>query len=195
MAVKSIIRAKSGAARREVSTADIVIHDVRACPLFLPDERWIGAVSHYYDDLVALLAAVRADGKLPQEFLVPDLWHTSILLPMQEREMMLDMWHLGHDLAEGIGYESCYPADGIRNKVGGTVFRKSSPVVRKRASADDADTCLRCEHANRNRPQTRGWCLKVWSDNEAGHRLFGAFSTSRQRLLLSLGTRTFFRRR
>ena len=104
MAVKSIIRAKGAAGEREVGIADIVIYDVRACPLFLPDERWIGAVSHYYDDLVALLATVRADGKLPQEFFVPDLWHTSILLPMQEHEMMLDMWHLGHDLAKGIGY-------------------------------------------------------------------------------------------
>ena len=127
MAVKSIMRAKGGTAEREVSIADIVIYDVRAFPLFLPDERWIGAVSHYYDDLVGLLAAVRADGKLPEEFFVPDLWHTSILLPLQEREMMLDMWHLGHDLAAGIGYESYYPEDFIRNNVGGTVFRKSSP--------------------------------------------------------------------
>jgi hypothetical protein len=52
-------------------------------------------------------------------------------LPKQDREMMLDMWHLGHDLAEGIGYESCYPEDFIRNNVGGTVFRKSSPVAGK----------------------------------------------------------------
>ncbi len=132
MAVKSIIRAKGGTGEREVSIADIVIYDVRACPLFLPDERWIGAVSRYYDDLVALLAAVRADGKLPEEFFVPDLWHTSILLPTQEREMMLDMWHLGHDLAEGVGYEICCPVDFIRNNVGGAVFRKSSPVVGKK---------------------------------------------------------------
>lgn len=131
MAVKSIIRAKGGTAEREVRIADIVIFDIRAFPLFLPDERWIGAVSRYYDDLVSLLATVRADGKLPQEFFVPDLWDTAIKLPRQDREMMLDMWHLGHELAKGAGYKNGYPADFIRNNVGGSVFRKSSPVAGK----------------------------------------------------------------
>jgi len=36
--------------------------------------------------------------------------------------MMLDMWHLGHDLAIGVGYESGDMMDFIRNNVGGTVF-------------------------------------------------------------------------
>ena len=122
MRIKSIIRAKGGTAEREVRIENIVIHDIRVSPLFLPDERWIGAVARYYDDLVALLEAVREDMELPEEFFVPDLFHTAILLRKEERDMMLDMWHLGHDLAAGAGYENRDPMDFIRNDVGGTVF-------------------------------------------------------------------------
>jgi len=71
MRIESIIRAKGGTAEHEVRIENIVIHDIRTSPLFLPDERWIGAVARYYDDLVALLAAVRADKELPEEFFVP----------------------------------------------------------------------------------------------------------------------------
>jgi len=65
---------------------------------------------------------VREDRELPEEFFVPDLFNTGIRLPKEEREMMLDMWHLGHDLPIGAGYESGDPLDFIRNDVGGTVF-------------------------------------------------------------------------
>ena len=122
MRIESIIRANGGTAEREVRIENIMIHDIRTSPLFLPDERWIGAVVRYYDDLVALLEAVREDMEIPEEFFVPDLLHTAIRLSKEEREMMLDMWHLGHDLAIGAGYESGDPMDVIRNDVGGTVF-------------------------------------------------------------------------
>jgi hypothetical protein len=122
MRIESIIRAKGGTEEREVRIENIVIHDIRTSPLFLPDERWIGAVARYYDDLVALLEAVREDMEFPEEFFVPDLFHTGIRLPKEEREMMLDMWHLGHDLAIGADYESGDVMDFLRNDVGGTVF-------------------------------------------------------------------------
>jgi hypothetical protein len=122
MAITSIIRSKGGTGEREVQIADIVIRDIRTSPLFLPDERWINAVARYYEDLVLLLGAVRACLELPDEFFVPDLWDTSTKLPPQERKEMRDMWHLGHDLARGVGYEVRNPADFIRNEVGGTVF-------------------------------------------------------------------------
>ena len=122
MAIKTIIRAKGGTAEREVPVSDIEIYDIRTSPLFLPDERWIVAVERYYEDLGLLLGAVRADLELPAEFFVPDLWDTGIKLPAEERGMMLDMWHLGHDLAEGVGYTRAEPADFIRNGVGGTVY-------------------------------------------------------------------------
>jgi hypothetical protein len=109
MAIKSIVRAKGGTAEREVQVSDVVIYDIRTSPLFLPDERWIYAVERYYEDLGLLLGTVRADLDLPAEFFVPDLWDAAIKLPAQEREMMLDMWHLGHDLAKGVGYRPvCY---------------------------------------------------------------------------------------
>jgi hypothetical protein len=122
VAIKSIVRAKGGTAERKVPVSDIVIHDIRSSPLFLPDERWIKAVVRYYEDLGVLLAAVRADLELPSEFFVPDLWDTAIKLPTQEREMMLDMWHLGHDLARGVGYGLADVTDFVRNGVGGTVY-------------------------------------------------------------------------
>jgi hypothetical protein len=48
MAVKTIIRAKGGTAEREVRIADIVIHDVRAFPLFLtvPETRFHKEARH-----------------------------------------------------------------------------------------------------------------------------------------------------
>jgi hypothetical protein len=122
MAIKSIMRAKGGSAEREVRVADIVVHDIRSSPLFLPDVRWIYAVEHYYEDLGLLLGAVRADLDLPAEFFVPDLWDTALRLPAQERELMLDMWHLGHDLARGVGYRPGDPGDFIRHDVGGAVY-------------------------------------------------------------------------
>jgi hypothetical protein len=122
MALKKIVRAKGGTREREVHIADIVVPDVRSSPLFLPDERWISAVARYYDDLTSLLTAIREDRQLPREFFVPDLWDTSLRLPNEEREMMRDMWGLGHDLARGVGYEDGDPADFIRNGVGGTVY-------------------------------------------------------------------------
>jgi len=122
MPIKSIIRAKGGRDEREVQIADIVIHDIRSSPLFLPDERWIKAVERYHEDLGILLGCVRAGLELPKEFFVPDLWDTSTKLPAEEREMMVDMWHLGHDLATGVGYHSADATDFIRNGVGGTVF-------------------------------------------------------------------------
>jgi hypothetical protein len=79
-------------------------------------------VARYYEDLQLLLAVVRAGLELPEEFFVPDLWDTSIKLPPQEREEMCDMWHLGHDLARGVGYSAKSSDDFIRNGVGGTVF-------------------------------------------------------------------------
>jgi hypothetical protein len=122
MAVKSIIRSKGGTREREVQVSDIVIYDIRTSPLFLPDGRWINAVVRYYEDLGLLLGAVRADLDLPAEFFVPDLWDTSMRLPAQEREMMLEVWNLGHDLAKGVGYSPADPGDFIRNDVGGRVY-------------------------------------------------------------------------
>ena len=122
MTIKSIIRSKGGTEEREIQLSDIVIVDIRTSPLFLPDERWIGAVARYYEDLALLLAAARAGLELPAEFFVPDLWDTSTKLPDEEGEMMCDMWHLGHDLARGLGYEVRDPIDFIQNGVGGSVY-------------------------------------------------------------------------
>lgn len=122
MPIRSITRAKGGTAEREVNIDDIKLHDVRSSPLFLPDERWIKAVSVYHDDLRLLLAAVRQDLDLPDEFFVPDLWDTAIKLPGEEREAMLDMWYLGHDLARAVGYTRAHDNDDVRNGVGGAVY-------------------------------------------------------------------------
>jgi hypothetical protein len=122
MAIKSIIRSPEGRARREVKVSDIVIHDIRASPLFLPDKRWIAATARYYEDLSLLLAAVRADLELPGEFFVPDLWDTAIKLPAQERDAMLDVWGLGYDLAQAVGYTRAEAGDIFRNDVAGAVF-------------------------------------------------------------------------
>jgi hypothetical protein len=124
--IKSIIRAKGGTAEREVQLSDVVIHDIRTFPLFLPDKRWIKVVARYHEDLGLLLGSVRANLELPSELFVPDLWDTSRKLPAQERAMMLDMWSLGHDLARGVGYTPADPADCLRNGVGGTVYLKPS---------------------------------------------------------------------
>ena len=123
MAIKSIIRAKGGTQEREVQISDIVIYDIRSSPLFLPDERWIPAVERYYEDRL-LLGAIRAELALLREFFVPDLWDTGIKLPAEEREMMLDMWHLGHDLAQAVGYRETDRGDFIRNGVGGRVYTR-----------------------------------------------------------------------
>jgi hypothetical protein len=125
MAVRSIVRAKGGTCEREVLLSDITVTDIRTSPLFLPDERWVVAVSHYYNDLNLLLAAVRVDLELPSEFFVPDLWDTAIKLPAEESEQMLDMWYLGRDLAESVGYTLGDPLDFIRNGVGGSVYLRS----------------------------------------------------------------------
>ncbi len=125
MGVQSIIRAKGGTAERTVQLTDIVIQDIRVFPLFLPDKRWIKAVSEYYEELGLLLGAARADIALPMEFFVPDLWNTSIKLPSQECEIMLDMWNLGHDLARGLGYRRGSDGDdSIRHGLRGTVYVK-----------------------------------------------------------------------
>ena len=105
MAIESIIRSKGGKSEREVQLSDIAVHDIRTSPVFLPDERWIGAVERYYNDLCSLLATIRAGLSLPDEFFIPDLWDTSNKLTEGEREMMLDMWHLGYDLAKAAGYQ------------------------------------------------------------------------------------------
>lgn len=122
MPVTSIIRAKNGTKRREVSISDITIADVRSYTLFLPDKRWILAVARYHEDLSMLLAAVKAGYDLPMEFFVPDLWDTASKLPPAEYEQMLDVWLLGGDLAEGLGYVRGGIRDFIRNGVGGTVY-------------------------------------------------------------------------
>ena len=70
MAIESIVRAKGGTAEREVQVSDIVIHDIRTSPLFLPDERWITTVKRYYEDLGLLLGSVRANLEVPSEFFV-----------------------------------------------------------------------------------------------------------------------------
>lgn len=125
MATKKIVRARGGTREREVDIADIIVPEVRSSPLFLPDKRWIGAVARYYDDVTGLLAAIREDCQLPKEFFVPDLWDTSFRLPKEEREMMLDIWELGHALARSVGYGHADPTDFIRNRVGGTVYTRS----------------------------------------------------------------------
>jgi hypothetical protein len=122
MAIESIVRARHGTGRREVRISEIVVHDIRTFPLFLPDERWIAATARYYDDLVGFLDAVRADRELPAEFFVPDLWDTAVKLPHTERELMLDVWQLGHDLARELGYDSSHDQTPVRNEVGGTVY-------------------------------------------------------------------------
>jgi hypothetical protein len=126
MPITSITRANGGTRQREVAVSDIVVADVRCSPLFLPDERWISAVSRYYDDLSALLSRVREDAGLPAEFFVPDLWDTANKLPGEERELMLDMWLLGHDLARGVGYTRTDTQDDVRNGVGGSVYVRTS---------------------------------------------------------------------
>lgn len=123
MAITSIIRAPRGTNRREVQLADIVVPDVRSSPLFLPDKRWIAAVSRYFVDLNLLLASARAGLTLPAEFFVPDLYDTATKLRAEEKEMMLDMWHLGGDLAEGLGYSADYSrSQETVDGVGGTHF-------------------------------------------------------------------------
>jgi hypothetical protein len=123
--VTSIIRAKGGIAERQVAITDITIADVRSFTLFLPDERWIGAMARYHEDLSMLLAAIKADYALPEEFFVPDLWDTAMKLPSGERELMIDVWTLGKDLADAVGYVRGDMADFIRNGVGGTVYVRS----------------------------------------------------------------------
>ena len=122
---KSIIRARGGTAEREVQLSDIIIQDIQIIPLFLRPRRkkqWIAAVVSYYEKLKLLLRVAQEESsELPNEFFVPDLWHPSQELPKEEREILLDMWGLGHDLCRGLGYthSSSLPNE---NEVGGTTY-------------------------------------------------------------------------
>jgi hypothetical protein len=125
MPIMSIVRAEGAAAQREVPLEDIKIPDIRVFPLFLPDERWINAVSRYYEDLTALLTAVRASFQLPAEFFVPDLWDISTKLLAHESEIVRDTWSLGHDLARAAAYKRAAAAlPFTRNGVGGTLYSR-----------------------------------------------------------------------
>jgi hypothetical protein len=125
MPITSIVRAKSGDAQREVPLAEITIPDIRAFPLFLSDDRWIGAVARYHEDLANLLAILRADLGLPDEFFVPDLWGASTKLPTQESELLRDAWSLGHELAAAAGYSrATVTMPFTRNGVGGSLYSR-----------------------------------------------------------------------
>lgn len=123
MPIKSIIRAKGGDEQRVLHLADVLIPDIRVFPLFLGDERWLTAVARYYEELSMLLAAVRSNIDLPEEFFVPDLWDVSTKLPAQESELLREVWSLGHDLACSTGYRrSVAEMPCTRNGIGGTMY-------------------------------------------------------------------------
>jgi hypothetical protein len=123
MPIKSIVRAKGGEAKRELPLAEIMIPDFRVFALFLADARWIAAVARYYKEVSMLLAAVRSNLDLPEEFFVPDLWDISTKLPAQESELLRDTWSLGDDLACSTGYRrSIGEITFMRNGLGGTLY-------------------------------------------------------------------------
>ena len=125
MPIKNIVRAKGGVAQREIQLSDVKIHDIRVFPLFVPDERWINAVARYYEDLSILLASVRSDLQLPEEFFVPDLWDISTKLSAHESELLRDTWSLGHDLACSTGFQRLVTQMPFtRNGVGGTLYTR-----------------------------------------------------------------------
>lgn len=125
MPITRIVRAQGGDDERELHLADIKIPDIRVFALFLRDERWVTAVATYFEELNMLLAAVRSNIDLPEEFFVPDLWDVSTKLPAQESEMVRDTWSLGHDLACATGYRrSAAEMPWARNGIGGTIYLK-----------------------------------------------------------------------
>jgi len=129
MSIKSIIRSKGGRREREVLVSEIVVPDVRSYPRSLPDERWITAVSRYYNDTRALLRAIKLEKELPKEFFVPHLWDTAIKLRDERTEIMLDFWRLGRELAFAVGYSEiphCGEETYLRNGVFGTILRRES---------------------------------------------------------------------
>lgn len=121
----NLVRASGGAGAHEVPLSEIEFHDIRMLPLFLPDDRWIRAVAHYYEDLTGLLETVRKGLQAPDEFFVPDLWDVSTKLPAHESERVRDAWSLGHDLASFAGYQrAAVPRPFTRNGVGGTLYSR-----------------------------------------------------------------------
>ena len=122
MTLRIVTRGNGGSEKQEVKIEDIAVFDIRSLSLFTPYKRWASAIMRYHTDLNCLLQAAKSQQALPNEFFVPDLWEPSLHLPKEEREMLIDMWHLGHDLAESVGYQMGFPFDYVRNKVGGVVY-------------------------------------------------------------------------
>ena len=124
---RRLVRNPHGSMRREVPLADVAIADVRSYALYLPnkDKHWINGVTRYYEELSLFLAAMQAGLELPESLYVPDLWHLATrLAPGEEREQVLDVWSLGHDLGESVGYAKAYPQDFEDYPLFGTIFYK-----------------------------------------------------------------------
>ncbi len=102
--MQTLIRAPGGTARQEVAVSEIKIPDLRPFALFHPNARWVRAIPRYYRDLCRLLFSARIDKDFPDRIWIPDLWHAAMQLHGDERETLLDAWHLGHDLVTALGY-------------------------------------------------------------------------------------------
>lgn len=115
--MKTVVLNQGGTRERVVPLSEIQIIDIRPLALFVPRPDWVSAILNYYPDLVNFLDVLLRGKSLPRQFFVPDLWHPSRVLPKQEREMLLEMWGLGHDLARNAGCRQ-NPASPLGSKHG-----------------------------------------------------------------------------
>jgi hypothetical protein len=127
MKYESIIRSRGGTAEREIQIGDLVVPDVSSSTaIMLNAERT--DIYRLYDDVTTLLNAVRSGTNMPDKIFVPDLWHTAIKLPPREQEVVLDLWHLGHDLAKETEYELDSAQDKATNGFGSLYVRRYNGI-------------------------------------------------------------------
>lgn len=102
--IATVVRNPNGKARHEVSLGSVTIPDIRHLAVGHPNVRHRREMLSYFRDVTALLFAARIDADYPPRFFVPDLWFAGVSFAREASDQVLEAWHLGHDLAEALGY-------------------------------------------------------------------------------------------
>jgi len=126
MKIKYIVRARGGTSERRVAVSEILVPDVRSS-MAIQFRQDRANIYRLFDDLTALLDVVRRGAELPNNFYVPDLWHSALSMPPKEEELVLELWQLSHDLAREIGFIQIGQSDKAIQQDFGSLYLKQAP--------------------------------------------------------------------
>ena len=120
--IREIVRSRGGTAERVVAVSEISVPTLPNEINYVVFEAWVHSAYKLHNDVNRLLSELQNGVKPTANLFIPNYFKATLELPEAEEEILLELWHLAHDLGKETMVRNLSEFRVTQNNVDGHIY-------------------------------------------------------------------------